>query len=70
MKGDEMTLKSEATRKAAILGHRILTWTPRYGVEVSICDKCGAAVLIQSGALMDAQIPYLFGGAVTKFCRG
>ena len=65
-----MSLKSEATRKAAILGHSILTWTPRYGVEVSICDNCGAAICIQSGELQKSDVPYLFGGAVTKFCKG
>ena len=65
-----MTLKQEATRKAERLGHSIHTWTPRYGVEVSICDKCGAAICIQSGELQKSDAPYLFGGAVTKFCRG
>jgi exosome complex RNA-binding protein Csl4 len=65
-----MTLKAEATRKAQGLGHTILTWTPRYGVEVSICDKCGAALCIQSGELQNPKVPYLFGRAVTKLCRG
>jgi uncharacterized protein with PIN domain len=64
------SLKFEAARKAQALNHRLLTWKTRFGVEVSICDKCGAPVLIQSQELVDAKIPYLFGGAVTKFCRG
>lgn len=65
-----MSLKSEATKKAEILGHSIHTWTPRYGVEVSICDNCGAAICIQSGELIEPKVPYLFGGAVTRLCKG
>jgi hypothetical protein len=65
-----MTLKKEATNKAEALGHNILTWETRYGVEVSICDKCGAALCIQSGELQNPEVPYMFGRAVTKLCRG
>ena len=39
-------------------------------LEVSICDTCGAAICIQSGELQKSDVPYLFGGAVTKLCRG
>ena len=68
--GKGMSLKTESTKKAEGLGHRILTWTFRYGVEGSICDKCGAIVCIQSDEPLRPDIPYIFGRAVTKQCRG